>query len=43
MAQQDPHRAGLPDITDAQLARCIDEELAKAPDYLEMAGDKRLR
>lgn len=38
------NRAGLPDITDAQLARLHpDEELAKAPDYLEMAGDKRLR
>lgn len=38
------NRAGLPDITDAQLARLHpDEELAKAPDYPETSGDKRLR
>lgn len=38
------NRAGLPDITDAQLARLHpDDELAKAPDYPETSGDKRLR
>ncbi len=38
------NRAGLPDITDAQLARLHpDDELAKAPDYPEASGDKRLR